>query len=432
MYFTLNGKHLSLNNSPIKTSFASLDFSVDGEDFPYTYYDSIYEQSYSVGYVYMESSTPNKVTINYGDGNILTYPFVLNGGLYKIGWTHKSGNSSVVPVGCRIPHHTYTDGNSGKRVIRMSFENISTVISFKTWTIRIHDIFPSDIDKMINLNDIRLSYTRRSGNGITAFPLSIANNKSINTLHLENIGIAITNSIPDVFFSLYNIKDVSFSSSIDMSNIYSSNLYKVNVWKNTLKSLGIGATKLTELPEEIRECTKLTHLHINSNKFITIPPQLNSLINLEYLSIGAGAGTPLVIDWGDISSLTKLSYINYYYAQMSPPLPPYFNMLVGMKYMLNRNCYRTQERSDEFVNSLYGVVVSNAPINGTSSDAFRNMTINYYTATDTEAFMNRKPTGTYQQPVGYVQGSNNGTPASPQEKIWVMVNQYKHLWLLHP
>ena len=37
---------------------------------------------------------------------------------------------------------------------------------------------------------------------------------------------------------------------------------------------------------------------------------------------------------------------------------------------------------------------------------------------------NPRPSGTYEAPTGYIQGSANGTPTSPMQAIYVLVNQY--------
>jgi hypothetical protein len=37
---------------------------------------------------------------------------------------------------------------------------------------------------------------------------------------------------------------------------------------------------------------------------------------------------------------------------------------------------------------------------------------------------NAEPSGTYQAPAGFVQGSNDGTPASAKEQLYVLVNNY--------
>src|SRR5690606_23306113 len=94
--------------------------------------------------------------------------------------------------------------------------------------------------------------------------------------------------------------------------------------------------------------------------------------------------------------------------------------------------FATQADFDLFIDNIYTFVIANAPIVGIDTDQGRHMLIvNYDTAYHTNPG-NYLPTGTYQQPAGYVQGSSNGTPASQFEKVWVLVNQYDHVWQLPP
>ena len=94
--------------------------------------------------------------------------------------------------------------------------------------------------------------------------------------------------------------------------------------------------------------------------------------------------------------------------------------------MIATGVLRTQLRVDTWVDNWYTFITTNAAMTGANTLPFRGMNHNITSTTIGDG--TASPAGTYQQPTGYIQGVNNGTPASPKEKIWVMVNQYGHNW----
>jgi hypothetical protein len=159
---------------------------------------------------------------------------------------------------------------------------------------------------------------------------------------------------------------------------------------------------LTQMPTILNSITSLKSLYIGTTSGITNMANLPALVNLETLDLGQNGfnvtnktNVDICDDW---ATYTKLKTVN-----------------------LLRN-FTTTARADDFVDNFYDFVVSNAPITGTSADAFRSMAINFS--------LNGTLTGTYQEPSGYSAGSSNGSPASPAEKRWVLVNQYAHTWTM--
>lgn len=95
----------------------------------------------------------------------------------------------------------------------------------------------------------------------------------------------------------------------------------------------------------------------------------------------------------------------------------------------------TQERADTFVNTFYDKIMSWSYItmSQTASDGNRNqfykLTLDLYTSA---APTNKRPSGVYQAPEGFVKGVSNGNPTTPMEKVYVLTNNYGQTWVLGP
>ena len=95
----------------------------------------------------------------------------------------------------------------------------------------------------------------------------------------------------------------------------------------------------------------------------------------------------------------------------------------------------TQERADTFVNTFYDKMMSwdYITMSQTASDGNRNqfykLTLDLYAAVDPT---NKRPSGVYQAPDGFVKGASNGNPTTPMEKVYVLTNNYGQTWILAP
>lgn len=95
----------------------------------------------------------------------------------------------------------------------------------------------------------------------------------------------------------------------------------------------------------------------------------------------------------------------------------------------------TQERADTFVNTFYDKIMSWSYItmSQTASDGNRNqfykLTLDLYAAVIPT---NKRPSGVYQAPDGFVKGVSNGNPKTPMEKVYVLTNNYGQTWILAP
>ncbi|OIQ22214.1 MAG: hypothetical protein BM557_02220 [Flavobacterium sp. MedPE-SWcel] len=137
-----------------------------------------------------------------------------------------------------------------------------------------------------------------------------------------------------------------------------------------------------------------------------------------------------LLSWGDFSGATALKEINFRWQQkMDLNFPAWLVNLTELKIFDCHASFETLQKMDDFVNSVYDFITTNASITEGNSP-FRIMHIKTYrSASPLNSF---HPTGIYQEPTGYVQGSANGTPTTPLEKVWVLTHQYQHTWVLKP
>ena len=162
-----------------------------------------------------------------------------------------------------------------------------------------------------------------------------------------------------------------------------------------------------------------------------VPSFVNKLVNLKTLSCTQLSGnlSTRLNSYGSFQNCSELVTINISRITTMPvTIPAWFSALTKLKNISAPAVFGTQVRVNDFVNNMYAFVVANAPIVGTSEDKFRSMSIDIYGTTSIDQNNSVRPSGTYQQPAGYVAGITNGTPASPMEKIWIMDKQYGHTW----
>lgn len=92
-------------------------------------------------------------------------------------------------------------------------------------------------------------------------------------------------------------------------------------------------------------------------------------------------------------------------------------------------------RADTFVNTFYEKVMSweHMTMSQTAVDGNRNqfykLILNLYIASIPT---NKRPSGVYQAPEGFVKGVSNGNPTTPMEKVYVLTNNYGQTWVLAP
>lgn len=381
------------------------------------------------GYLSFQSSIPNNAIVNYGDGTITTYNFTFYQGAYYLVFSSQNGQTPSVPSGMNpLSNHVFTDGYSGTRGVNVNISNPSGIVSIQSVYCLWRNEFPSEISFLNNINTLTFEYPSY----ITQFPYSWINLKSLTQLSLSAIGTLLS-QYPSSFLGFASLSNLSINNVCDFSNLDTSNARLIGNYGNTLTNFDLQSSRLTDIPIEWSNLTSLVGLDIDTQQWTAPPTNLNNLsTTITVLEIGGGYSfDTLMTGWGDFSNLINIYELNCGIStSMTTSLPTWFNKLTKLKFFGITGTYgNTQARTDTFTDNMYSFIVSNASMT-TGNTAFRNMTITAYVAS--EPSFSLRPSGTYQQPVGYVQGTNNGTPASPLEEIWVMTNQYGHIWIINP
>ncbi|UKJ09070.1 hypothetical protein [Solitalea lacus] len=180
------------------------------------------------------------------------------------------------------------------------------------------------------------------------------------------------------------------------------------------------------LPSNFNQLVNLTSLTIYSTNHTQFPTVVNTIPSLK--SYDHGFSNALT-GWGNLATLVNLDTLSIPGGiNLTPVLPAYLSSLTKLKTLALRRFGTTpSNKLDTLINNLYDFVSTNAAMTGANSLPFRGMNINVSVISIGDA--TQTPSGINQQPAGYVQGISNGTPATPKEKIWVMVNQYGHIWI---
>lgn len=356
------------------------------------------------------------ITVNYGNGNLANFiPTSIGGGEYQ------------VVLSTFTNRYDYPDGLNIDRTVSISFNRDSLV-------------YLQLVNQLLKVSDFVFEFSKYPN--LKYFEL--INENYLTNLNAESIlGTQLTTfSIANVFVSssrLYKIIPIEVLSTplitlrigtngfstVDFSQ---SNMDKIINLKTTLKALQIFGTftdnnfSLGALPSNFNQLNILEDLTIQNSLHTTTPTVINQIPSLKSLTIFFNTS---YTSYGDISNLVNLTSLTFTSnSSIQDTLPAYFSNFTLLKALNYRSCFLTVTRVDNYVNSVYNLVDVYGAKTGASSLPFRSMTVNIGTFTSVSAIVS----GTYQQPTGYITGVSNGTPSSPREKIWVMVNQYGHVW----
>ena len=399
--YILNGKVVKINGKFVEYNNSVLSFQVSGDKFPMA---SIFTSgsNFDATSFYFLSSESNTAIIDYGDGSVISYLFKNNVLEFR----------PSVPLGdaTKNPVYTYTDGKTDIRTIRISFLKPNKITALGTVFTHVFGVFPNEISNLSSLSTISLKSSK-----LTSFPPSVAGLVSLRTLNLANVGTAITERIPDEFLNIpletFSIRNSTNISDADTSNF--KRLCTVSAMLNTLKFLDIGFGKATLIPE-IANFTVLEDFRCYGSSAIIYPQHILNMLSLKVLLGGFS-----MLDYGGSfpvgSKLESMSVEGS--SDFSTQIPISFINLVKLKALLYSNCFLTVIRIDTFINNFYNFIDTNSAKSGVATLPFRGITLN---------ITGIAPTGTFQQPINYVAGSNNGNPASPKEMLWLLTNQYAH------
>ena len=395
MFLKVGNKVITQGGKFVEKKFNTLTFNVDGDRFP-----KIYAPFPSGAQLFLiTSSFPNTVEVNWGDGNVINYDFILDRGEYYFQLRKESA-------------YIFEDGNTGFRDVVMTFGEARGIFEFKTSRVFLGETFPTNILAFTDLKSIALS----QGAGVKNFPTKLSPLTKLTVFELFNAEIDI---LPTSLLNL-PIEDLSLIDAIDLDRPFDeSNFDKLNLLQNTLESLSIHRNDIDTFPSNFSELYKLEYLRTSFPTGGVLPSAIYNLPNLRIFSHGQSDGIgPSSLDNFEFLTTLETLDIDSKNNNIFEPDVSEFGTLINLKNLIIQGSTQDLQTSiDLFINTLYSVVTNNGDI-VSGSGPFREMAIVCLSDAGTS------PTGIFQEPTGYIQNSNNGSPATPKEKIWVIVNQY--------
>lgn len=387
---------------------------------------------------------PGFVDVDWGDGTKDQYPLVkISDGSYRIvfrsldieykknpddtvWWYKKEDGSQYIPV----PPHKYSDIR--RREVTMRFSNVIDG-EFNMDGIVLHE-FP-----ITNLPDITYFAVVRSvlKNGDIPYDRI---SKSVN-LHNIQIGSfshsGVWSNWPEGFLNMKNLRYFGCNSVFNFGDDPDSNWRRFSEWKN-LTEFNFNWCNIPSYDPAFNSIPAVGINIISDRNNIPVFDEVDKVgddkAGVDFMGNGSSWKQDLVGG--------KLNKIQRAYCSSSTvpvdDLPDYLYEIREFRVWNLRDGGRfinTQERADTFVNTFYDKMMSwdYITMSQTASDGNRNqfykLTLDLYAAV---APTNKRPSGVYQAPDGFVKGVSNGNPTTPMEKVYVLTNNYGQTWILAP
>lgn len=386
---------------------------------------------------------PGFVDVDWGDGTKDQYPLVkVSDGFYRIvfrsldikykknpddtvWWYKKEDGSQYIPV----PPHKYSDIR--RREVTMRFSNVIDG-EFNMNGIVLHE-FP-----ITNLPDITYFAVVRSvlKNG------DIPYDRISKSVNLRNIYMGVFShpgvwsNWPEGFLNMKDMRYFGCNSVFNFGDDPDSNWRRFSEWKN-LTEFNFNWCNIPFYDPAFNSIPAVGINIISNRNNIPVFDEVDKVgDDKTKCSFIGKAGS-----WKQDLVSGKLNKIQETYVD-SPTIP--VDDLPDWLYevrefrifgLYNGRFITTQEGSDTFVNSFYDKVMSweYITMSQTAADGNRNqfygLTLDLYRAS---APYNKRPSGAYQAPEGFVKGVSNGNPTTPMEKVYVLTNNYGQTWVLAP
>lgn len=431
------------------TALSSVTFYVNEDRFPcYNGRDADYVPDPVRGggdfnrYLQISSSKPCFVNVDWGDGTKDQYLMVKrsDSGYHIIfrsldiewrknpdattWWFKKEDGSQYIP----IPPHKYD--NIQKREVTMTFSNIVDG-NFEMAGI-VLDEFP-----LINLPDISYLNMSRSilRNGDIPYD-RISNSVNLTNIQMESFSHPGTwSNWPEGFLKMKRLRYFGCNSVFNFADNPDSNWRRFSEWEN-LTEFNFNWCNIPSYDPAFNSIPA-TGINIISNRD-DIPrfdevDKVGDNKSLVYFMAGGSS-------WKQDLVGGKLNKIQQMYCTSGTvpvdDLPDYLYEVRKFRYWdLNSYFIATQDRADTFVNTFYDKVMSwdYITMSQVASDGnrnqFYNLTLSLYNSSNPT---NKRPSGIYQAPEGFVKGVSNGNPATPMEKVYALTNNYGQTWILAP
>lgn len=390
----------------------------------------------------ISSSKPGFVNVDWGDGTKEQYPLVRNGGSYRIifrsldiewrknpdastWWFKKEDGSQYVP----IPPHKY--GSIQRREVTMKFSNVIDR-DFKMDGIVLYE-FP-----LMNMPDISYLHMVRSvlKNG------DIPYDRISKSVNLKNIQMGsfyhpgMWSNWPEGFLNMKDLKYFGCNSVFNFADNPDSNWRRFSEWKD-LTEFNFNWCNIPSYDPAFNSIPAVSISIISDRNNIPVFDEVDKVgddkTGVTFMDGGSSWKQDLVGG--------KLNKIHNTYCSSSvvpvDDLPDWLYEVREFRIWTLRDgrFINTQERADTFVNTFYDKIMlwSYITMSQTASDGNRNqfykLTLDLYTSA---APTNKRPSGVYQAPEGFVKGVSNGNPTTPMEKVYVLTNNYGQTWILAP
>lgn len=432
-----------------KYAFRGVDRNDTTDDVP----DPILDVNNYNESIQFRSKTPGMCEVDWGDGNKDQFPFVKDRsesiyGRYRLmfrrrdisyrknpdshpWWFYKEDGSEYIPA----PNHAYDDGMDKERVISMSFTNDVTMM--ESYRIMMVGFPILDMPSLINII-ISIPGDRT----ITDIPKDrIMRSVNIERITLSEFGVDTLTSIPEDWNRLTKLKGLNLSMSIDFSDTEASNIRKFpSMWPN-LEILHLAGGRVRVYPREWLSFSKLRELYISPGVAMpsfdpnTCPAmdevdRINSSLKI-FSHINRWYGS--VVSWHPYMSGKGLENIESLDASHSHSnidvsnLPDYIYEMRSMNSFYMYRSLSTQSRCDTFISTLYEKVMGfdYLTMSSSASDGKRNQFYGLYLSIYMDANPDdKRPSGVLQAPSGFIKGQSNGSPSTPMEMVYVLMNNY--------
>lgn len=390
----------------------------------------------------ISSSKPGFVNVDWGDGTKDQYPLTKNGSVYRIifrsldiewrknpdattWWFKKEDGSQYIP----IPPHKYDSVQ--KREVTMTFSNVIDA-DFRLDGI-VLDRFP-----LMNLPDISYLYMGRSvlKNGDIPYD-RIGKSVNIRYIYMGSFSHpGVWSNWPEGFLNMKDLRYFGCNSVFNFGDDPDSNWRRFSEWKN-LTGFNFNWCNIPSYDPAFNSIPAVNISIISDRNNIPVFDEVDKVGDDKESVAFMGGGS----SWKQDLVGGKLNKIQGTYCNSGTvsvdDLPDWLYEVREFRIwtLYDGRFINTQERADTFVNTFYDKIMSWSYItmSQTASDGNRNqfykLTLDLYTSA---APTNKRPSGVYQAPEGFVKGVSNGNPTTPMEKVYVLTNNYGQTWILAP
>lgn len=389
----------------------------------------------------ISSSKPGFVNVDWGDGTKDQYPLTKNGSVYRIvfrsldiewkknpdattWWFKKEDGSQYIP----IPPHKYDSVQN--REVTMTFSNVIDA-DFSLDGI-VLDRFP-----LMNLPDISYLAMVRSvlKNGDIPYDRI---SKSVNLRNIQMGSFShpgVWSNWPEGFLSMKDLRYFGCNSVFNFGDDPDSNWRRLSEWKN-LTEFNFNWCNIPSYDPAFNSIPAVSISIISDRNNIPVFDEVDKVGDNKILVYFMANGS----SWKQDLVGGKLNKMQETYCRSGTvsvdDLPDWlYEVREFRKWNLQSHFISTQERADRFVDAFYDKMMSwdYITMSQVASDGNRNqfykLTLSLY---ESAAPDNKRPSGVYQAPEGFVKGVSNGNPTTPMEKVYVLTNNYGQTWILAP